>query len=111
MACDRGRRTGPADVRMKKGKMVAGGQKLDPPAGKADPSTTIIDARGKLVLPGLVDLHVHLREPGFEYKDTIQTGTAAAVAGGVNSVFCKPETSPVHDNQAVNQFIPHQAPF
>src|SRR5437867_9027451 len=79
---DPGRVNGPADVLIENGKIVAVGQKLDPPAGKADPSTTIIDARGKLVLPGLVDLHVHLREPGFEYKDTIQTGTAAAVAGG-----------------------------
>src|SRR2546422_10127943 len=103
MACDRGRRTGPADVRMKKGKMVAGGQKLDPPAGKADPSTTIIDARGKLVLPGLVDLHVHLREPGFEYKDTIQTGTAAAVAGGVTSLSCMPDTGPGTEHPASHQ--------
>src|SRR2546422_6162707 len=80
-----------------------------PPAGKADPSTTIIDARGKLVLPGLVDLHVHLREPGFEYKDTIQTGTAAAVAGGFTSVCCMPNTSPVNDNQSISEFILEQA--
>ena len=106
---DPGRLNGPADVLIDNGKIVAVGQKLDPPAGKADPSTTIIDARGKLVLPGLVDLHVHLREPGFEYKDTIQTGTAAAVAGGFTSVCCMPNTSPVNDNQAITEFILEQA--
>src|SRR2546426_1978650 len=106
---DRGRMNSPADVLIENGKIVAVGQKLDPPAGKADPSTTIIDARGKLVLPGLVDLHVHLREPGFEYKDTIQTGTAAAVAGGFTSVCCMPNTSPVNDNQSITEFILEQA--
>ncbi|OLD36786.1 MAG: dihydroorotase [Nitrospirae bacterium 13_1_40CM_2_62_10] len=106
---DPGRLNGPADVLIENGKIVAVGQKLDPPAGKADPSTTIIDARGKLVLPGLVDLHVHLREPGFEYKDTIQTGTAAAVAGGFTSVCCMPNTSPVNDNQSITEFILEQA--
>jgi dihydroorotase len=106
---DPGRANGPADVLIENGKIVAVGQKLDPPAGKADPSTTIIDARGKLVLPGLVDLHVHLREPGFEYKDTIRTGTAAAVAGGFTSVCCMPNTSPVNDNQAITEFILEQA--
>jgi len=106
---DPGRVNGPADVLVDNGKIVAVGQKLDPPAGKADPSTTTIDARGKLVLPGLVDLHVHLREPGFEYKDTIQTGTAAAVAGGFTSVCCMPNTSPVNDNQSITEFILEQA--
>jgi len=106
---DPGRLNGPADVLIDNGKIVAVGQKLDPPAGKADPSTTTIDARGKLVLPGLVDLHVHLREPGFEYKDTIQTGTAAAVAGGFTSVCCMPNTSPVNDNQSITEFILEQA--
>lgn len=106
---DPGRVNGPADVLINNGKIVAVGQKLDPPAGKADPSTTTIDARGKLVLPGLVDLHVHLREPGFEYKDTIQTGTAAAVAGGFTSVCCMPNTSPVNDNQSITEFILERA--
>src|SRR5437773_9814908 len=106
---DPGRVNGPADVLIENGKSLAVGQKPDPPAGKADPSTTIIDARGKLVLPGLVDLHVHLREPGFEYKDTIQTGTAAAVAGGFTSVCCMPNTSPVNDNQSITEFILEQA--
>jgi dihydroorotase len=106
---DPGRVNGQADVLIGNGKILAVGQKLDQPAGKADPSTTIIDARGKLVLPGLVDLHVHLREPGFEYKETIQTGTAAAVAGGFTSVCCMPNTSPVNDNQSITEFILEQA--
>ncbi|MDA8431817.1 MAG: dihydroorotase [Nitrospiraceae bacterium] len=68
-------------------------------------ATREIDARGKLVLPGLVDLHVHLREPGYEYKETIRTGTAAAVRGGVTSVCCMPNTNPVNDNASVTEFI------
>ena len=58
---------------------------------------------------GFVDLHVHLREPGFEYKETIATGTASAVAGGFTSVCCMPNTSPVNDNQSVTKFILSQA--
>jgi dihydroorotase len=65
----------------------------------------VIDATGKLVLPGLVDMHVHLREPGFEYKETIRTGTAAAVRGGFTSVCCMPNTDPVNDNESVTEFI------
>ncbi len=106
---DPGRVNGPADVLIDNGKILAVGQNLAPPAGKPGPSATIIDARGKLVLPGLVDLHVHLREPGFEYKETIQTGTAAAVAGGFTSVCCMPNTSPVNDNQSITEFILEQA--
>lgn len=64
-----------------------------------------VDAVGMLVLPGLVDMHVHLREPGFEYKETIKTGTAAALRGGVTSVCCMPNTNPVNDNSSVTEFI------
>lgn len=64
-----------------------------------------IDAEGLLILPGLVDMHVHLREPGFEYKETIQTGTEAAIAGGITSVCCMPNTSPANDNATVTEFI------
>jgi dihydroorotase len=63
------------------------------------------DARGLLVLPGLVDMHVHLREPGYEYKETIATGSAAALAGGFTSVACMANTNPVNDNAAVTQYI------
>ncbi len=64
-----------------------------------------IDARGMWVVPGFVDLHVHLREPGYEYKETIATGTAAAVAGGFTAVACMANTNPVNDNAAVTRLI------
>src|SRR5207237_8812442 len=66
---------------------------------------TVVDARGLLVLPGLVDMHVHLREPGFEYKETIATGTQAALAGGFTSVACMANTEPPNDSAAVTQYI------
>lgn len=68
-----------------------------------------IDARGKLVCPGFIDLHVHLREPGFEYKEDIYSGTRAAAAGGFTTVCCMPNTEPVADNKAVISFIKEQA--
>ena len=64
-----------------------------------------IDASGKWIVPGLVDMHVHLREPGEEYKETIASGTRAAVAGGYSAVACMPNTKPVNDNAAVTRFI------
>ncbi len=64
-----------------------------------------IDATWLFVLPGLVDIHAHLREPGFEYKETIKTGTMAAVKGGITSVCCMPNTNPVNDNKTVTEFI------
>lgn len=69
----------------------------------------IIDASGKYVVPGLVDMHVHLREPGQEYKEDIETGTRAAVYGGVTSVACMPNTEPVVDNEAVVRYIKTRA--
>ncbi|RMH04638.1 MAG: dihydroorotase [Nitrospirae bacterium] len=69
----------------------------------------IIEARGLLVCPGFIDLHVHLREPGYEDKETIASGVAAAVAGGFTSVCCMPNTSPVNDSRAVTEFILRQA--
>src|SRR5438552_2467979 len=54
----------------------------------------IIDASGKWVVPGLIDLHVHLREPGFEWKETVRTGAEAAVAGGFTTICCMPNTNP-----------------
>ncbi len=64
-----------------------------------------LDARGKIVCPGLIDMHVHLREPGREEDETIATGTAAAIAGGVTSVACMPNTEPAIDSQAAAAFV------
>ena len=68
-----------------------------------------IDAAGLHVLPGLIDMHTHLREPGFEYKETIKTGTAAAVKGGFTAVCAMPNTNPVNDNSSVTDFIIRKA--
>lgn len=65
----------------------------------------VYDVTGKWVVPGLIDMHVHLREPGQEYKETIETGTRAAAAGGFTAVACMPNTKPVNDNQTVTVFI------
>lgn len=64
-----------------------------------------IDVSGKWIVPGLIDMHVHLREPGQEYKETIASGTAAAVAGGFVAVAAMPNTKPVNDSAAVTEFI------
>src|SRR6266576_5762968 len=68
----------------------------------------LLDATGLIVAPGFVDLHVHLREPGQEYKETIATGAAAAVAGGWTSICAMPNTDPINDNPAVTRFIIEQ---
>jgi dihydroorotase len=68
-----------------------------------------LDATGKIVCPGLIDMHVHLREPGREEDETISTGTAAALAGGVTSVACMPNTEPALDSQAAAEFVYLQA--
>ncbi len=70
---------------------------------------TTIDAAGKIVAPGLIDMHVHLREPGFEEDETIETGTAAALAGGFTSIACIPNTEPPIDTQGVVEFIRDRA--
>src|SRR5437899_1835785 len=69
----------------------------------------VLDATGKIVCPGLIDMHVHLREPGREEDETIATGTAAALAGGVTSVACMPNTEPALDSQAAAEFVYLQA--
>ncbi|HEY0546201.1 MAG TPA: dihydroorotase [Pyrinomonadaceae bacterium] len=69
----------------------------------------VFDATGLVVAPGFIDMHVHLREPGQEYKETIATGAAAAVAGGFTSVCAMPNTDPINDSAAVTRFIIEQA--
>jgi dihydroorotase len=71
-----------------------------------DSETTVVDVpSGLVVCPGLIDMHVHLREPGQEHKETVATGTAAAVAGGFTAVACMPNTSPVNDHAGVTEYI------
>ena len=89
---------GPADVLLRDGKVVAVGRDLGP----ADQT---IDATGKLVAPGLIDVHVHFREPGDEEEETIATGSAAAVAGGFTTVCCMPNTRPPLDTEAAVEFV------
>jgi dihydroorotase len=71
--------------------------------------TRTIDAAGKIVCPGLIDMHVHLREPGRDEDETIATGSAAALAGGITSVACFPNTEPAVDNQTAAEFVYLQA--
>jgi dihydroorotase len=102
---DPGRINAVADVLIENGKIVAVGPQVISASQLKGNGLTVVEAAGKTVLPGLVDLHCHLREPGFEYKETVKTGTASAVAGGFTSVCCMPNTNPVNDNQAVTEFI------
>src|SRR5579871_1901068 len=78
-------------------------------AASAPPGARIVDARGLVVAPGFVDLHVHLREPGHEYKEDIVSGTRAAAAGGFTTVCCMPNTNPVNDCRAVTDLIVRRA--
>ncbi len=86
---------------------------IDPIAGlpetESGPDVKIIDATGMIVVPGLIDIHVHLREPGQEYKETIETGLMAAAKGGFTAVCSMPNTSPVNDNSQVTKFIINRA--
>src|SRR3954463_7159733 len=91
-----------ADLLLRDGKVAAIGTGL----GKAD---TFIDASNKLVTPGLIDIHVHFREPGDEEEETIATGAAAAVAGGVTAGCCMPNTKPPLDTEAAIEFVLREA--
>lgn len=108
-------------------KLIAGGRIVDPATGRDEEGDLLLDgdriaavgkvpstprqdtevfsARGFLVTPGLIDMHVHLREPGNEEEETIQSGSQAAVAGGVTSLACFPNTEPAVDNEAAAEFV------
>jgi dihydroorotase len=112
------------------GLLIKGGRVIDPSQGidevvdilvedgiikglgkhlKAEKGCKTIEAAGFLVTPGLIDMHVHLRDPGLEYKEDIVTGTRAAAAGGFTSVACMPNTRPVNDNKGVTAYIVNKA--
>jgi dihydroorotase len=69
----------------------------------------VVDAAGMLVVPGLVDIHTHLRDPGYEYKETVETGAEAAKAGGFTTIACMANTDPVNDNASVTRYILRKA--
>ena len=71
-----------------------------------EPDTVVVEIPSNVIIcPGFIDMHVHLREPGQEHKETVATGTAAAVAGGFTAVACMPNTVPVNDNAGVTEYI------
>lgn len=80
-----------------------------PGATRGVEAASVIDARGKWLAPGFIDVHVHLREPGFEWKETIETGSRAAVLGGFTSICCMPNTNPVNDSEEVTKYILRKA--
>ena len=96
-----------ADLLIEAGTIARKGRDLPCSAATAD--LEIVDVSGKVVVPGLIDIHTHLREPGFEYKETIATGSEAALAGGFTAIACMPNTNPVNDSRAVTEFICRKA--
>ena len=88
-----------ADVLIEENKVVAIGKAIDESADR------VIDAEGKFVMPGFIDLHVHFRDPGLTHKEDIMTGMAAAAHGGFTSVFAMPNTKPVADNADVIRYV------
>jgi dihydroorotase len=100
----------PMDILIEEGKIAAVGTNLmkQRKSSGAEKLQTL-DLTSLIVVPGLIDMHTHLREPGWEYKETIATGTAAAVAGGFTSIACMPNTSPVNDNRSITEFIRRKA--
>jgi len=83
--------------------------KKDAISGNEKKEFKIIDASGKIVVPGLIDMHVHLRDPGYEYKETIETGGRAAAFGGFTAICCMPNTNPVNDCRQVTEYIVKKA--
>jgi len=99
------------DIFLEDGKIAKTGTNLSKLTKSKDSEeiTKIIDLAGMIIVPGLIDMHTHLREPGFEYKETIASGAAAAVAGGFTSIACMPNTNPVNDNRSITEFIRRKA--
>ena len=107
---DPGHFDGTADIVVEDGKIariVENSQHIAPDqaSNTQHPESRIIDASGKIVTPGLIDMHVHLREPGHEYKETIESGCRAAAWGGFSAVCCMPNTNPANDSRQVTEYI------
>lgn len=96
---------GEFDIFVEHGKIT----RIAPQGQIGENAERVLDAGGMHVFPGFVDLHVHLRQPGFEHKETIKTGTQAAVRGGFTSVCAMPNTSPVNDNPGITEYIQNKA--
>ncbi len=94
-----------ADLYIADGKIVTSKSEIRTPKSEIEE----IDARGLIVAPGLIDLHVHLREPGFSHKETIESGARAAAAGGFTTIVCMPNTAPVPDNPGTIAWIKDRA--
>ena len=88
------------DLAIAEGKIVACGRSLKP-----EGDVSVIDATGLVVCPGFIDLHTHLREPGYEYKETVRTATLAAAAGGFTTICAMPNTDPINDTRAVTELV------
>lgn len=104
---DPGNLDGIMDILIANGKIVE--IKKESMAGDEYPEARIIDASDKILTPGLIDMHVHLREPGHEYKETIETGCLAAAFGGFTAICCMPNTNPVNDCRQVTEYILQKA--
>src|SRR5262245_32294195 len=89
--------------------LIVGGRIAEIGSGLSSPNAEVFDASGMIVAPGFIDLHVHLREPGFEHAETIESGARAAAAGGFTSVCCMPNTKPVNDSATVTSYIVERA--
>ena len=94
-----------ADITIRGGRI----ESIDAPGASSGSADRVIDATGKIVCPGLIDPHVHLREPGQEHKETIESGSRAAVAGGFTTVCCMPNTTPAMDSPEIVRFIADRA--
>src|SRR6267378_2520569 len=94
-----------ADIYIADGKIVTSKSEIRSPKSEIEE----VDARGLIVAPGLIDMHVHLREPGFSHKETIESGARAAAAGGFTTIVCMPNTSPAADNPSTIAWIKTRA--
>ena len=102
IVCPASGRDGEGDILVDGDRIRAVGRVEPPPD---DAVAEVIEARGLLVAPGLIDMHAHLREPGNEEEETIQSGARAAIAGGITSLACFPNTEPAIDNEAAAEFV------